>query len=151
MELDPIGFVRGGRQEPEDDRWDQVEAEIVLDPARLGAEATLGLDTFSHLVVVFVFHRLDPTMIERNARHPRGRQDWPRVGILAQRGAPRPNRIGVTTCRLLGLDGLTVRVRGLDAIEGTPVLDIKPHMAAFAPRGELREPAWAGELMRDYW
>ncbi|MGG5810653.1 SAM-dependent methyltransferase [Falsiroseomonas sp. CW058] len=147
----PIGHVRGGRAAPVDDAWDGVEAEIVLDPAMLGAEATLGLDAFSHVTVVFVFDRIDPAGVERGARHPRGRRDWPRVGILAQRGSPRPNRLGVTTCRLLGVAGMVLRVRGLDAVDGTPVLDVKPHMTGFDPRGEVREPAWAREIMRGYW
>ena len=66
---------------------------------------------------------------------PRGNPAWPLVGILAQRARARPNRIGVSTCELLGVDGLTVRVRGLDAIDGTPVLDLKPYIVEFAPRG----------------
>ena len=151
MIVTPIGHVRGGRAEAVDDAWDAVEAEIVLDPAQLGPDAALGLDAFSHIVVVFVFDRLDPAKVERGARHPRGRQDWPRVGILAQRGSPRPNRIGVTTCRLLGVDGLRLRVRGLDAADGSPVLDVKPHMTGFDPRGAVREPDWAREIMRGYW
>lgn len=147
----PIGHVHGGRAEAVDDAWDAVEAEILLDPAQLGAEAALGLRAFSHVVVVFVFDRLDPAKVERGARHPRGRLDWPRVGILAQRGSPRPNRIGVTTCRLLGVDGLRLRVRGLDAVDGSPVLDVKPHMTGFDPRGAVREPDWAREIMQGYW
>ncbi|WP_270937608.1 SAM-dependent methyltransferase [Falsiroseomonas oryzae] len=151
LTLHPIGHVRGGRAEPVDDAWDAVEAEIVLDPAQVAPDAALGLDAFSHAVVVFVFDRLDPTKLERGARHPRGRTDWPRVGILAQRGSPRPNRIGVTTCSVLGVHGLRIRVRGLDAIDGTPVLDIKPHMTGFDPRGEVREPDWARQIMQGYW
>jgi tRNA (Thr-GGU) A37 N-methylase len=89
--------------------------------------------------------------IERGARHPRGRKDWPKVGILAQRAKNRPNRIGITTCRLLSVSGLTLEVQGLDAIDGTPVLDIKPHMSGFNPRGEVSEPAWSLELMDRYW
>jgi tRNA (Thr-GGU) A37 N-methylase len=149
--LTPIGAVRGGRLEPADDGWDAVEAEIVLDRAVLGPEAALGLEAFSHVVVVFGFHRLDPALVERNARHPRGRQDWPRTGILAQRGAPRPNRLGVTTCALLAVHGMVLRVRGLDAVDGSPVLDVKPHMAGFDPRGAVREPDWAREIMAGYW
>ncbi|WP_372491063.1 TrmO family methyltransferase domain-containing protein [Falsiroseomonas oryziterrae] len=151
MTVTPIGHVRGGRAEPVDDAWDGVEAEIVLDPAQLGPDAALGLDAFSHIVVVFVFHQLDPAKLERNARHPRGRADWPRVGILAQRGSPRPNRLGVSTCRLLGVDGLRLRVHGLDAVDGSPVLDVKPHMTGFDPRGDVREPDWAREIMQGYW
>lgn len=151
IELVPIGHVRGGRAEATDDAWDTVEAEIALDPAQLGPEAALGLDAFSHVVVIFVFDRLDLAKVERNARHPRGRADWPRAGILAQRGSPRPNRLGVTTCRLLGVEGMRLRVRGLDAVDGSPVLDVKPHMTGFDPRGEVREPGWAREIMQGYW
>ncbi|MBU8537101.1 SAM-dependent methyltransferase [Falsiroseomonas tokyonensis] len=151
MKLVPIGTVQGGRAEPIDDGWDGVESEIRLDPAVLGPDAALGLDQFSHVVVVFGFHRLDAAVVEHNARHPRGRQDWPRMGILAQRGAPRPNRLGVTTCALLGVRGMVLRLRGLDAIAGSPVFDIKPHMTGFDPRGAIREPDWAREIMAGYW
>jgi tRNA-Thr(GGU) m(6)t(6)A37 methyltransferase TsaA len=110
-----------------------------------------GLDAFSHLDVLYVFHLVEPGDVNLGARHPRGRTDWPRVGIFAQRAKARPNRIGVTTCALVGVAGLELRVRGLDAVDGTPVLDIKPYMAEFGPRGDVREPAWARELMANYW
>jgi len=118
---------------------------------RLEKEALAGLDGFSHVEVVFHFHRVAESAVVTSARHPRGRADWPLVGIFAQRGKGRPNRIGVTVCRLLAADGLTLKVRGLDAIAGTPVLDIKPVMRGFLPRGEVREPGWATELMKAYW
>ncbi|MFN5819570.1 MAG: TrmO family methyltransferase, partial [Novosphingobium sp.] len=85
------------------------------------------------------------------ARHPRGNPDWPKVGVFAQRGRNRPNRLGVSVCRILGVDGTSLLVGGLDAIDGTPVLDIKPVMAEFQPRGEVRQPDWSRELMADYW
>jgi tRNA (Thr-GGU) A37 N-methylase len=73
------------------------------------------------------------------------------VGIFAQRGKNRPNRIGVTVCRIVSVSGRRIEVEGLDAIDGTPVLDIKPVMAEFLPRGEIRQPDWSSELMKDYW
>jgi tRNA (Thr-GGU) A37 N-methylase len=73
------------------------------------------------------------------------------AGIFAQRGKARPNRIGVSICRLLSVEGAKLRVRGLDAIDGTPVLDIKPVMTGFLPRGEITEPNRAKKLMKDYW
>jgi tRNA-Thr(GGU) m(6)t(6)A37 methyltransferase TsaA len=149
--MQPIGFVRGGRAEPIDDAWDSIEARIELDPAQFGADATAGLSDFSHIEVVYHFDRVPDDEIQTGSRHPRGRTDWPKVGILAQRGKGRPNRIGVTACKLLRVDGLTLHVRGLDAIDGTPVLDIKPVMSGFLPRGEIREPEWAAEIMREYW
>lgn len=149
--MEPIGHVRGGRSGRDDDEWGLAEAEIVLDPAQVEADATLGLTEFSHVVVVFVFDRLAPDAVVRGARHPRGRTDWPKVGVLAQRGSPRPNRIGVTTCELVWAEGHRVCLRGLDAMDGTPVLDIKPHMEGFGPRGQVREPAWVAEIMAQYW
>jgi tRNA-Thr(GGU) m(6)t(6)A37 methyltransferase TsaA len=151
ISMRPIGQVRGGRAEAIDDDWNAVEAAIDLDPAQFAADATAGLSDFSHIEVVYHFDRVDESRIETGARHPRGRADWPRAGIFAQRGKARPNRIGVTACRLLGVDGLTLRVAGLDAIDGTPVLDIKPVMTGFLPRGAIREPGWARVLMRGYW
>ena len=71
--------------------------------------------------------------------------------MFAQRGKNRPNRIGTTVCRLDRVDGLVLHVTGLDAIEGTPVLDIKPWVREFGPRGDVRQPEWMDELMRAYW
>ncbi|MDQ1373226.1 MAG: tRNA (adenine37-N6)-methyltransferase [Actinomycetota bacterium] len=151
IELTPIGTVRGGRGDAIDDDWGGVAATIELDSGRFTADAVAGLDGFSHLEVVFQFHLVDETTITTGARHPRERADWPLVGIFAQRGKMRPNRLGVTVCELVAIEGLTVGVRGLDAVDGTPVLDIKPYMREFAPRGETTQPAWASELMAGYW
>jgi tRNA (adenine37-N6)-methyltransferase len=148
--LHPIGHVVGGRTEPIDDDWGAVEATIALDE-RFDESALAGLTDFSHLDVVFFFHLVAEDKIETSARRPRGRDDWPLVGVFAQRNKARPNRVGVSTCALLGVDGRKVKVRGLDAIDGTPVLDIKPHVSGFGPRGTVREPAWIKELMEGYW
>jgi tRNA-Thr(GGU) m(6)t(6)A37 methyltransferase TsaA len=149
--ITPIGVVRGGRSEPVDDDWGASRARIELDAEAFGAEALAGLADFSHLEVIFVFDKVAEDAIERGARRPRGRADWPLVGIFAQRGKNRPNRIGLCTCRIHAVDGLTVEVEGLDAIDGTPVVDLKPVMSGFLPRGDIREPAWAREIMARYW
>jgi len=146
----PVAQVRGGRAQPEDDSWDSEEAEIVLD-ARFAPDALAGLEDFSHIEVVFHFDQVGEDQITSGARYPRGRSDWPLVGIFSQRGKNRPNRMGVSVCRLLSVTDRTLKVRGLDAIDGTPVLDIKPVMKGFLPRGEITEPDWATELMKDYW
>lgn len=151
IELVPIGRVTSARAEPVDDDWDLVEAVIELDHAQLGADSTAGLDAFSHVEIFYHFHAADPAKRERGARHPRGRTDWPKVGILAQRGKDRPNHLGATICRLLEVDGLRLKVAGLDAIDGTPVLDVKPVMAEFLARGEVRQPDWSHHLMAGYW
>ena len=147
--LTPIGVVRSTRTLAEDDGWDAETSTIELLPP-FDARALAGLDAFSHCVVVYLFDRAswDGT---RMARHPRGNPDWPEVGIFAQRAKDRPNRLGVTTCRVLGIDGAVLRVGGLDAIDGTPVVDIKPHMREFGSRGAEVQPAWADELMQGYW
>ena len=150
LRFEPVATVVGGRGEPVDDDWDRVEAVIRLDDG-FEPDALTGLEEFSHIEVVYVFDRVDPADVETGARHPRGNESWPRVGIFAQRAKDRPNRIGVSVCRLLGIEERDVRVAGLDAVDGTPVLDLKPVMAEFAPRGELRQPPWAGELMAGYW
>ncbi|WP_419815015.1 SAM-dependent methyltransferase [Glacieibacterium sp.] len=147
----PVGVVRGGRAEAIDDDWGESVARIELDSSLFTHEALAGLADFSHLEVIFHFDRVPVAKIESGARHPRGRSDWPLVGIFAQRGKNRPNRLGLCTCRLVGVDGLTISVEGLDAIDGTPVLDIKPVMRGFLPRGDIREPAWASEIMASYW
>ena len=149
FQVTAVGVVRSTRTEAEDDNWDAETSSIELFPP-FDQRAVAGLSEFSHCVVVYVFDRA--TWDEsRMARHPRGNKEWPLVGIFAQRAKDRPNRIGVTTCRLVAVEGATGHVAGLDAIDGPPVLDIKPYMEEFGPRGELRQPAWTTELMHSYW
>lgn len=148
-DVSAVGFVRSPRKDLSDDFWGAVEAEIVLDEA-FGPEALFGLADFSHVEILFLMHRVDAAKVETGARHPRERADWPLVGIFGQRGKARPNRIGLTRATIVAVEGRVLRVRGLDAIDGTPVLDIKPWMDEFAPIGATRQPSWASELMRDY-
>jgi tRNA-Thr(GGU) m(6)t(6)A37 methyltransferase TsaA len=147
----PVGWVVGGRAEVRDDEWGEVRAVIRIDGARFSSEALAGLEDFSHLEVVYHFDRVPEEKIETGARHPRGNTDWPKVGIFAQRGKNRPNRIGVSRCRVLRVDGLEVHVEGLDAVDGTPVLDIKPYMTEFGPQGAIRQPEWATAIMSRYY
>jgi tRNA (Thr-GGU) A37 N-methylase len=151
LPLTPIGAVHSPITHPIDDVWGGVTSRIDLDPAQFTPDSLAGLDAFSHVEVVFCFHLVPPATVESGARHPRGRQDWPAVGIFAQRAKSRPNRLGVSVCRLLAVEGLSVTVRGLDAIHNTPVLDIKPYLREFAPREPVSQPSWATELMAHYW
>lgn len=150
IQITPIGYVRGGRPDVADDHWGGEVARIELSHD-FGPEALFGLSDFSHIEVIFHFDRVPLSKIETGARHPRNNTEWPLVGIFAQRGKNWPNRLGLSTCEVLEMDGTTLTVRGLDAVDGTPVLDIKPVMTAFLPRSKVREPAWVGELMKDYW
>ena len=149
FEIHPVGTVRCTRINPEDDQWDSETSVIELAPA-FSERSLMGLATFSHCIVVYLFDKAQWDEAKMS-RHPRGNQDWPEVGIFAQRAKDRPNRLGVTVCRILEVDGSTLRVEGLDAIDGTPVIDIKPWMNEFGPRGEVTQPQWATELMADYW
>lgn len=143
----PIGVVRGGRNQIYEDNWGGVTAAIVLDPAEVEPAATAGLEDFSHVNVVFRFHLA--VSARRGAFHPRGNPEWPPVGVLAGRSPLRPNHIGVSCCEVLAVDGLELTVRGLDALDGSPVLDIKPYLTEMAPRQEVREPDWARAIMRE--
>lgn len=146
----PIGTVRAPRTEALDDNWGSVRSVVELDAGQFTPDVVAGLHAFSHVEVVYFFHKVPESKIESGARHPRNNTDWPRVGIFAQRAKARPNRIGLSSCRLIQVDGLRLLVEGLDAIDGTPVIDIKPYLREFAPRGEQHQPAWSTEIMSKY-
>jgi tRNA-Thr(GGU) m(6)t(6)A37 methyltransferase TsaA len=148
--LSAIGHVEGGRLEAEDDAWGGSRAAIQLVPG-FTTDALAGLESFSHAEIIFIFDRLPESQITTGARRPRGNPDWPMVGIFAQRGRNRPNRIGVSVCHIIKVEGTRLEVEGLDAIAGTPVIDIKPVLKGFLPRGQVREPDWAAAIMADYW
>lgn len=150
IEMEPLGFVSTARTRHANDFWGDAEASITLAPG-FDADTLAGLEEFSHVEVVFLFHEVDSTNISRGSRHPRNNPVWPRVGIFAQRGKDRPNRIGCTICPIARVEGTKLFVKELDAIDGTPVLDIKPVMAEFLPRSTVRQPAWSKELMESYW
>jgi len=150
IQIEPVAFVESGRTEATDDFWGNTEACIILTDT-MGPEALDGIEDFSHAEILFFFDRVEPGVIIRGARHPRNNPAWPRVGIFAQRGKNRPNRIGSSIVRILKRDGRKLYVSELDAINGTPVLDIKPVMQEFLPREPVRQPPWSHELMRQYW
>lgn len=150
ISMKPIGVVRSTRKTVKDDGWDAETASIEL-VAEFSAESLAGLADFSHVEVLFHMNQVDPEKVETTARHPRNNPAWPKVGIFAQRGKNRPNQIGSTICRILNVEGTVLTVEGLDAVEGTPVLDLKPWVKEFAPRGPVTQPTWVGQLMQEYW
>lgn len=150
IQLQPVAVVRSTRAAVADDHWGEVVSTILLDE-RFGEEALQGIEAFSHLDIIYQFDRVSDDKICTGARHPRGNPDWPVTGIFAQRAKDRPNKIGLCTVELLKHEGRVLTVRGLDAVDGTPVLDIKPVMREFLPRTEVRQPAWVSELMINYW
>ena len=149
FEINAVGTVRSSRSAPEDDSWDEETSRIEM-IAPFDGQSLLGLASFSHCIVVYVFD-MAAWDDSKMSRHPRGNKDWPEVGIFAQRSIYRPNLLGVTVCRILEVKDSTVRVAGLDAIDGTPVVDIKPWMIEFGPRGDISQPFWSTELMQGYW
>lgn len=149
MELTPIGQVRSARVDPVDtDHWGDVVAKIELVHS-LGDQALAGLEDFSHVEVLFWFHQVIPRASYRDPRRPRGRADLPAVGVFAGRGPNRPNALGATMCAVVEVGGNWLSVRGLDAIDGTPVVDIKPVLSELLPV-EVRQPDWTHELMLEY-
>jgi tRNA-Thr(GGU) m(6)t(6)A37 methyltransferase TsaA len=150
IEIHPVAYVHGSRTKLTDDNWDVEDAYIELTD-QFEAEALAGLEEFSHAEIVYSFHLADPERIETGSRHPRGNKNWPKVGIFAQRGKNRPNHLGLAVVRIERIDGRRIYVRGLDAVDGTPVFDIKPWVREFGPRGEITQPQWITELMARYW
>lgn len=131
--MDPVGWVRAGRDDVEEtDPWGQVVSTIVVED-RFGDDCLVGLEDFSHVELLFVFHLATERDDYTGTRRPRGRADLPAVGVFSDRGPRRPNRIGSTTCEVVDCAGRVMRVLGLDAVVGTPILDIKPTMSAFLP------------------
>ena len=148
--LTPIATVKNSRADVEDDNWGDVLSIIELD-AYMPEDALFEIEHFSHAEIIYYFHKVDEKKIETGSRHPRNNPAYPNVGILSQRGKNRPNRLGATIVNVLKREGRQLHVQGLDAIDGTPILDIKPVMKEFLPRGEVRQPEWATDLMKNYW
>jgi tRNA (adenine37-N6)-methyltransferase len=148
MDVEPIGVVSNSVTGARDEGWGSVVSEIRLRPEL--ADGLKGLADFSHAVVVFVLDRAGFDAASHLVRHPRERPDMPSLGIFAQRGRHRPNRIGVTTVAVERVDDGVLTVRGLDALDGTPVLDVKPHVPVFDAPPRPRVPEWIERLMAGY-
>lgn len=148
MDCRPIGTVVSPVMEGVDRGWGDVLSEIVVDPAL--ADGLKGLESFSHIIVVFAMHKSTWTAGTDLVRRPQGREDMPYLGIFAQRAKHRPNPIGITRVRLLGVKGNVLSVQGLDAIDGTPVLDVKPYFPQYDAAPDARIPEWVDRLMSGY-
>lgn len=148
--IKPIARVCNSRVAIKDDDWDQVESIIMIDDHL--PEACLNeIESFSHIEILFYFDQVQDEKIEYGARYPRNNKEYPLVGIFAQRGKNRPNKLGTTMVKLSKRVGRKLYVNGLDAIDGTPVLDIKPVLKEFLPKEEISQPEWAKDLMKNYW
>ena len=138
--LKPIGIVRNRVQEPRMEGWEDVPSDIIVKKELTGALD--GLEGYSHVLVLFYLHRVSDEERARTHCHPRGDPRYPLQGVLATRTQHRPNPVGASVVRLLRRRRNVLRVRGLDAINGTPVLDIKPYIPHYDAPSEVRVPEW---------
>ena len=147
MRLHPIGVVRSPVLEPLEEGWGKVLSTLELDPAL--APGLDGVEEFTHVGVLFWLH-LARFRQKDLIRRPRGRGDLPAVGIFAQRAACRPNRVGFSVVQVVTRTGHRLTVCGLDAVDGSPVLDVKPHVPAFDVGRGARWPSWVDVILARY-
>ena len=145
--MTPIGHVANGVTVKKHAAWGEDVSAIALDEQY--APGLLGLEGFSHAIVVFYLDKANYVREKHLQRRPRNRDDMPLVGIFSQRTKDRPNRIGVTSVEVVSAANGELVVRGLDAVDGTPVLDIKPYYPAFDKR-DAHAPEWVDRLMESY-
>lgn len=148
--IEPIAFVKNERNKIEDDYWGNVISEIILSD-KLSEDSLKGIEEFSHVEIIFYFHLADPAAISISASHPRDNKKLPKTGIFAQRKKARPNMLGSTIVKLIKAEKNILTVSGLDAINETPVIDIKPVMREFLPEGNVTQPEWTKEIFKNYW
>ncbi len=149
IKLTPVATVKSARTIPTDDFWEAVIAEIEL-ADHIPTEAFESISDFSHLEIIYYFDKVKEEKIIFSGR-PRGNPNYPLVGIFGQRKKDRPNTIGLCTVELLEHKGRKLTVKYLDAIDGTPILDIKPVFKEFQPKGIITQPLWVADLMKNYW
>ena len=143
----PIGVIRNRISQPVPHGWENTTSYILLYPDL--ADTLLGLDSYSHLLVLFWMHQIPENILGSKLRlHPMDNTQLPLQGILATRSQMRSNPIGVTVVPLLGIKDTVIRVRGLDAIDGTPVIDIKPYIPHYDAMSEARVPGWVEGICR---
>ena len=148
--IQPIAFVKNTRKAIEDDHWGSILSTIELCD-ELNEASLKGIDEFSHIEIIFYFDQVKDHQIQYEARHPRNNKQYPEIGIFAQRGKNRPNKLGVTIVELVAIQQRAIIVKGLDAIDGTPIIDIKPVMKEFLPKEKIKQPKWSISLMENYW
>ncbi|NLI92622.1 MAG: tRNA (N6-threonylcarbamoyladenosine(37)-N6)-methyltransferase TrmO [Peptococcaceae bacterium] len=148
MIFEAIGVVKSPVKEGIDENWGKVISEIHLEPKL--ASGLLGIDQFSHIIVVFYMDKATFKPQSDLIRRPQGREDMPEAGIFSQRAKHRPNPIGITAVELIRSSGSVLVVKGLDAIDGTPVIDVKPYYPQFDRIENPVVPDWVNQLMKKY-
>ncbi|MEU7028874.1 SAM-dependent methyltransferase [Streptomyces sp. NPDC046275] len=149
--IEVIATVVGGHTEVQDDYQAGVQSIIRLNE-RFPLETLRGIEEFSHLLVVWRFHLASPQEVQLHARSPRNNPRWPATGTFVHRNHRRPNQLAVSFPRLLEVHGRDLIVTDLDAVDGTPIIDLAPYFQEMGPRGLIREPSWPSEMLGDhYW
>jgi tRNA-Thr(GGU) m(6)t(6)A37 methyltransferase TsaA len=151
MTLKAIGIVRNGIKQalPAKSDWGKIVSDIVIDSTL--AEALDGLEEFSYIIVLYWMHGVAVTGQVPTKVHPRGKQELPAVGLFATRSPNRPNPVGKATVRLLQCQGNILKVEGLDAIDGTPVIDIKPYIPGYDSVTNAEIPQWMTNLLAEHY
>lgn len=142
VHIEPIGYVVSDERDVSRQDWSRIRSEIQL-RGGLGA-AVLGLEDYSHVIIIGWLDRIPDELRQRLRAYPSGDRRLPLQGALALRGGARPNPVAVTVCRLLGIEGDTLLLEGLDLVDGTPILDVKPYIAYYDSVPAAKLPKWAG-------
>jgi tRNA (adenine37-N6)-methyltransferase len=141
VSITPIGWVRNSITDPDRHDWSRVVSRVVLRDDLV--HALDGLDGFSHVIVVCWLDRVGEDERGLKSVHPAGDMSIEARGVLALRTHHRPNPIGISVVALERVSGAVLRVRGLDAADRTPVLDIKPYLPTYDSVPHARLPRWA--------
>ena len=148
IKLEPIGYLLSSVTEQMDENWGEIKSKIILNSEYAGA--LLGLENFSHAIIVTYLHQAKYEKEKHLQRRPRNLATMPKVGIFSQRAKDRPNRIGITAVEIISVGNDYLEIKGLDAINGTPILDIKPYYPHYDKMDSAKVPEWIDRLMKNY-
>jgi len=148
IEINSIGTIRNTIESKKDKGWGSDISQIIVD--KKYEKGLVGLSDFSHIIVVYYLDKANFDMDKHLVRRPQNREDMPMVGILSQRAKDRPNPIGITSVELVNVEGNIISVKGLDAIDNTPLIDIKPYYPMYDCKEGAIVPEWVNRLMESY-
>jgi tRNA-Thr(GGU) m(6)t(6)A37 methyltransferase TsaA len=139
--LKPIGVAKNSENKSRFGSFDGVVSEIIVDERF--TDALNGTEDYSHVIVVYWMDKIKDYVI---THRPQGNPEVPIIGIFACRCPPRPNPIGVTTVKLIERTGNRIKVKGLDILDGTPIIDIKPYWPVYDKVKDEKIPGWVNKL-----
>jgi tRNA-Thr(GGU) m(6)t(6)A37 methyltransferase TsaA len=142
IKIRPLGKAKNSVDKPTLPGWKNVVSEIVID--KKYAKGLDGIENYSHVIVVYWMDKEKECHLKH---HPQGRIDIPYVGIFACRCPQRPNRIAISTVKLLSRKGNSIKVKGLDIVDGTPIIDIKPYTPRYDKVEKAKVPDWVNKLV----